>query len=123
MTEPQAISPADYHRLTRRPKFGNRRTEVDGITFASAREAARYRDLCLMQAAGEIADLTLQPTWVLVVNGLRVGRYSADFAYTDRRTGQLVVEDVKGGEATKTQAYQLRKKLLLACHGLQVTEV
>jgi very-short-patch-repair endonuclease len=52
-----------------------------------------------------------------------VGRYSADFAYTDRRTGQLVVEDVKGGEATKTQAYQLRKKLLLACHGLQVTEV
>jgi len=122
MSTPESITAADYHRLTRRPKYGNRKVEVDGIGFDSQREANRYRELCLMQAAGEIADLAVQPKWPFVVNGVVIGSYRADFAYLNRVTGQFVVEDVKS-DATKTTAYRLRKRLLLACHGLQVVEV
>jgi len=33
-----------------------------------------------------------------------------------------VVEDVKS-EPTKTPIYRLKKKLLLACYGIQITEI
>ena len=38
-------------------KYRAVKTEVDGITFDSKREAARYMELMLMQRAGEIKRL------------------------------------------------------------------
>jgi hypothetical protein len=102
-------------------KFGNRVTVLDGHRFASQKEARRYAELCLLLKAGEIRDLVLQPRYALVVNGYLIGHYRPDFAYR-LPDGTLIVEDVKS-TATKTQAYRLRKRLMRACHGIDIQEV
>jgi hypothetical protein len=101
-------------------KYGAIRTEVDGITFASKAEARRYAELKLMERAGVIRDLVLQPRYELCVTGERICWYVADFAYTDNATDAPVVEDVKG---VKTSVYRLKKKLMYACKGITVQEV
>lgn len=106
-----------------RNKYGAEPCEEDGYRFASIKERAEYRRLKLRLSAGEIADLEVHPAYELVVNGERVGRFTLDFRYRVVATGATVAVDVKGGKATKTEAYGLRKKLLKALHGLDVTEV
>lgn len=100
-----------------RAKYGNHKTVVDGITFHSAKEARRYGDLKLLERAGEITALELQPKFPMVVNGQLVCTYLADFAYVNVRTGIQVTEDVKGVE---TEAFKIKRKLLRAVHGVEV---
>lgn len=104
-----------------RGKWVAEKTVVDGIKFASKAEAARYGELKLMQRAGEISDLKVQPRFPLVVNGIQVAAYVADFRYLDKRRA-IVVEDVKS-PVSRTPVYMLKKKLMAACHGLEVREV
>lgn len=99
-------------------KYRSRRTEVDGHTFASGREATRYCQLLLMQKAKLIGDLELQPRYRLEVNGVKVCDYVADFRY--REGGGVVVEDAKG---FRTPEYRIKKKLMLALLGIEVREV
>ncbi len=106
-----------------RNKYGAEPCTEDGHRFASRKERRHYRDLKLRLLAGEIADLAVHPAYDLVVNGEKVGRFTLDFRYRVVATGAVVVVDVKGGRATKTEAYGLRKKLLKALYGLDVTEV
>lgn len=101
-------------------KYRNTPTTVDGIRFDSKKEAYRYGTLKLLLAAGSIRDLEIHPPYPLVVNGVKVGRYVADFRYTDVGTGKQVVEDVKG---VRTAVYKLKKKLVAALHGIDVVEI
>lgn len=103
-------------------KYHNVPTTRDGTTFASKAEARRYDELCLLERAGEISGLECHPVYRFAVNGVKIGRYTPDFRYRDA-FGCLVVEDVKGGRATRTEAYRLRARLMLACHGITVREV
>ena len=95
-------------------KYGNKKTIIDGITFDSALEAARYSELKLLQRAGAIRDLKLQPVFELIPgftkNGVTYRKtvYKADFAYFDVEKGKTVIEDTKG---FKTKEYILKKKL------------
>lgn len=98
-------------------KYGAQPVEVDGRRFASKREAARYLLLKARAAAGEIEGLELQPRYPLVVNGVKVAVYVADFRY--REAGTLVVEDTKG---FRTPIYRLKRKLMKAIHGIDVRE-
>jgi dsDNA-binding SOS-regulon protein len=41
-------------------KYLNKKTEIDGITFASKKEAKRYSELKLLEKAKKIEDLQLQ---------------------------------------------------------------
>lgn len=101
-------------------KYNASKTVADGIKFDSRAEARRYRELKLLQRAGEIKDLELQPSFLLVEGfkcrgkSYRDIRYIADFAYTEVRTGLQVVEDVKGVE---TEVFRLKKKLFLKKYG------
>lgn len=112
--------------MTRPPKYRNRRTEVDGITFASAKEARRYRQLKLLERAGEIADLELQPSFVLSgqdgdplrYDTGRAVTYKADFRYYDIRKQIWVIEDAKG---FATRTYKLKKAVMRGM-GLPVVE-
>ena len=79
-----------------RSKYGAQPTTVDNIRFDSKREARRYQDLCILKRIGEIDLLTLQPSFPLVVEGVQIGVYRADFSYVLTKNGELVVEDVKG---------------------------
>lgn len=105
-------------------KYGARRTEVDGVVFASKREAARYRELTLMLAGGVITELELQPQYELVVNGYKIGTYRPDFRYWDVEQQRRVVEEVKPPTArARSRDYVLRKKLVKALHFVDVVEV
>lgn len=116
---------ADYVALAERKprKYRNVTAERDGIAFASQSEARRYDALKLLRDAGAIDDLLLQPRFPLIVNGVKVSRYTADFGYRDTQTGRYVYEDVKGGSATKTRAYVIRRKLVKALYGIDIVEV
>ncbi len=105
----------------RKHKYAAERMVVDGIVFDSRREGRRYIDLSLLQKAGKIFDLELQPVYKLGTdenpivilstgypNGRRV-QYRADFRYRDADTGQIVVEDVKGFD---TPAARLKRAVV-----------
>ena len=63
-----------------------------------------------MQMKKLIYDLEIHPVFPLLVNGIKIGRYTADFKYKNAN-GEEVVEDVKS-KITKTRDYMLRKKIL-----------
>jgi len=98
-------------------KYGAKRTIVDGIVFDSKREAARYVALRTLLRAGKISGLQLQPKYDLTVNGVKLGKYIADFMYVEN--GSVIVEDSKG---FKTPVYRLKKKLLKALYGVEIRE-
>ena len=100
-------------------KYRAIRTVVDGITFASKKEAARYVELKLAQKAGEITDLKLQPKIVLNAGGMHICDYVADFFYYDRVKKTLVHEDCKG---FRTSTYRLKKKLVKALANIDILE-
>jgi len=98
-------------------KYKNVKTEVGGIKFDSKAEARRYSCLKLLEAAGEIYDLSLQPRFDLIVNGKKCGFYKADFKYIEN--GKEVIEDVKG---LPTPVYRLKKKLVKAIYDIDIYE-
>ncbi len=101
-------------------KYGNRKTVVDGIKFDSKAEAERYKELKLLEKAGLIKNLILQPEFLLLdkfkYNGKteRAIKYIADFKYFDVARGVYVVEDVKGVE---TEVFKIKRKLFLKQYG------
>ncbi len=100
-------------------KFNARSVEIDGHRFDSAAVGRRYATLAVLERAGKIAGLELQPRFDCVVVGVKICTYVADFRY--RRDGAPVVEDVKG---VHTAVYRLKRKLAEACHpGLAITEI
>lgn len=103
-------------------KYGAKPTVVDNIRFASKAEAKRYGELKVLERAGEIRELELQPRYDLSAWGQKIARYIADFRYKDRRDNfrNWVVEDVKG---VKTPVYQLKKKLMAVQYGITITEI
>ena len=124
-------------------KYKAVKTTIDGITFDSKREAKRYTELKLLEKAGHITHLELQPEYQITINGAKICKYKADFRYftvrqenreqytnskgewqtptiTGDKEGQIV-EDTKG---FKTPIYRLKKKLVEACYpGTQIKEV
>lgn len=106
-----------------RPKYGNKKTVVDGIEFDSLWEAKRYGQLKLLLAAGEISNLRLQVKFPILINGVKVCTYIADFVYIDLKKTDVfgnaveVVEDAKGFE---TETFRLKKKLMKAVYGVEI---
>lgn len=103
-----------------RNKFGAIKTTIDGITFDSKAEGRRYSHLKLLERAGEIADIELQPRFDLIINGKKCGFYKADFGYRLCANDERVVEDVKG---VATPVFRLKKKLVAALYGVNVIEI
>lgn len=107
-------------------KYHNKKTTVNGINFDSKREADRYIELMLLQRAGKITNLKLQPVFTLqegfiTPKGEKVRpiTYKADFSYRKSENGPLIVEDVKG---VRTKEYLIKKKLMLD-KGIEIVEV
>jgi hypothetical protein len=125
-------------------KYGAVATVIDGHRFPSKREAKRYGELKLLERAGEIRDLRLQPRFPLCVPGsdltpIEIGVYIADFAYEQRTVRGIkprfpgrtksaslsvewndVIEDSKG---FRTPVYRLKKRMVEAQYDIQITEV
>lgn len=122
-------------------KYGNKKITYNGITFDSIKEKDRYIELRLLERAGAITDLQRQVSFELIPaqyetferygkRGKRLndGRrcieksvtYVADFVYKNVSTGETVVEDTKG---MRTEAYILKRKMMLYFHGIKIKEV
>lgn len=121
-------------------KYNSRKVVTAEGVFDSDREYRRWRDLCLLERAGKISNLQRQVKFVLIPTQyetyeryspktgkrLKDGRrcvekecfYLADFVYYDAN-GNKVVEDAKG---CRTEAYILKRKLMLWVHGVRVKE-
>lgn len=120
----------------RKSKYRNKKIEVDGISFDSKKEARRYKELLLLEQAGEIADIRRQVKFVLIPaqkepdtegprGGKRKGKtierevaYIADFVY--RKNDEIIVEDTKGFRTTE---YVIKRKLMLWVHGIRIVEI
>lgn len=85
--------------------------------FMSEAEHKRGMLLLTMQRAGSIDRLRFQPRYDLVVNGRKVGAYTADVEYY--QDGQLVVEDTKPEKYMDDLAL-MKIKLFEAIFGLTV---
>ena len=108
----------------RMSKYKSRTCEQNGIKFASEKEARRYSDLLLLERAGEIKEIELQPRFLIAAPVILDGRkckaryYFADFSYEEK--GERVYEDVKG---MKLPMYKLKRHLVRALYGIEVREV
>ena len=98
----------------RKHKYNAKRKSIDGIVFDSLKEAKRFTELKMLEKAGSIKNLELQPRFLLQESFKKEGKtiraiyYVADFSYF--QNGNRCVEDVKG---FKTDVYNLKKKLFL----------
>lgn len=129
-------------RYMRKPdsKYGNKKVEYQGISFDSKKEMERYLILLDAQRQGVISDLQRQVKFELIpaiteeyIEHLKTKdrvktrtlqlaiNYICDFTY--KKDGMLVVEDVKASKAMLTKEYCLKKKMMLAIHGLAIKEV
>lgn len=125
------------------PKYHNKKITVDGVTFDSKREHNRYKELLLLERAGEISNLRRQVKFVLIpaqyektperyTRGERKGElkqgkllerecaYLADFVYIDNTYNKKVVEDTKG---VRTKDYIIKRKLMLYRYNIKIKEV
>ena len=136
-----------------RSKYKAKKTIVDGIEFDSKKEAERYRELVLLERAGQIQNLRRQVKYVLLpaqytsdIVGVRGGRrkgkviereccYIADFVYEvpvstsyENSDGHVVFADgyetiVEDAKGVKTKDYIIKRKLMLYRHGIRIKEV
>jgi len=93
---------------SRFPVVSKERRTVDGVTFDSQKEARRYSELCLLEKAGQISELEIQPLFRVAINGQPYCKFTPDFLY--REGGKIVAEDVKSSGTAKDPAYRLRLK-------------
>lgn len=100
-------------------KYGN----VREGKYASKREAYYASLYAALEKSGHIRELREQVPFELIPKDgrLRAVKYIADFAYLD--DDGLHVIDVKGGEATKTPVYRLKKRLMRHLLGIDIEEV
>ena len=113
-------------------KYYAQAIEVDGIRFASKKEARRYSELMLLWKVEKIAKLELQPRYLLGTDEnpvlLRSARYPkgrrssylADFKYYDKESFSEVVEDVKGMD---TPLSKLKRAVVEAQYGIRIVLV
>lgn len=110
----------------KRSKFGNKYVVVDNIKFQSLKEAKRYGELKLLQAAGEIRDLQCQVAFELSYRSVAICVYKADFVYRKpvARRWFRVVEDVKGYKrGLAYRLFKIKQALMKSLHGIDVIEV
>ena len=109
-------------------KYGAKKIKdpATGYVFDSKREFIRWCELRIMERSGVISGLDRQVKYVLIPSqrdntGKIVEKecsYYADFEYVDLK-GIKVVEDCKG---YRTDAYKIKKKLMLWVHGIRIKE-
>ena len=98
-------------------KYHNTKTVADGIKFDSRLEAERYAQLKILERAGVIRDLELQPEYELIPSFKKDGKtwrrtvYKADFRYILAEGDRIIIEDVKGSTAVITDVFRLKQKL------------
>ena len=111
--------PSNVPDVKKKNKYHAQKTEMDGYTYDSKKEANRGNYLMRLQEAGEIQGLERQKAFVLLepfkyegktINGIK---WYADFYYYDVHKRKWVAEDVKSAITRKKAEYVIKKKLFM----------
>lgn len=126
----------DWMKNYRSTKYHNKRITTNDGSFDSKKEYRRWLELQILEDAGVIRKLERQVKYVLIpaqrepetvsqrgrqIPGKVIERecsYYADFQY--EQDGEIVVEDTKG---VRTDAYKIKKKLMLERYGIRIREI
>ena len=126
-TEKFVKAGAEKSTSLKKPKYGNKKCEWDGIIFDSKKELARYQELVYMERAKVIKHLCRQIPFVLIPKGTkhRETVYILDHYFVDEK-GVEVYEDVKGfdkktGKFRTTADFEIKKKLMFSVHKINIT--
>ena len=98
-------------------KYNNKNKNKNGIKFDSKLEAKRYGQLKILERAGVIKGLELQPSFELLPSFRKNGKtwrrtvYKADFRYILCEDDSYIIEDVKGSISVITDVFRLKQKL------------
>lgn len=103
-------------RIIPRHKYNSVRTEVNGVKFASKREARYYQDLLLRQNPGGDTLFFLRQVPFHLPGGII---YRVDFQEF-HRDGTVHFVDTKG---FRTSEYKMKKKLVEANYPIKIEEV
>jgi len=101
-------------------KYRSKRVSYMGQEFDSKKEARRFAWLEQEERLGNIQKLEVQPRFDIIMNGIKVAFYKADFSYI--RDGKEIIEDVKSEITAKNPTYRLKKKLVEAQYGITISE-
>ncbi len=124
-----APEPKDKKKKSR---YSNERVELDGHKFDSKKEAQRWRTLKFEETAGLVKDIEHHKIFKLVVNGVKISTYEADFVYRRRDAfgaWRRVVEDVKEAYFLKRKGsadyrlYRMKRDLMKALFGITIQEI
>ena len=98
-------------------KYGNKKAvSFDGKGFVSIWERDCYEKFAYLKLAKELKEIRCQVRYNLHVNGFLICAYVADFVIV-WNDGSEVVYDAKGAE---TDVFVLKKKLMMAVHGIEL---
>lgn len=104
-------------------KYHNKRTEYNGKSFMSRKEAGYARTLDALKHAKNpkerVVSYETQVPFQIEMNGVKICRYIADFV-VKYKDGHTEVVDPKG---FKTDIYKIKKKLVEAQYGITIKEV
>lgn len=105
--------------MPKKNKYHNEKTERDGFTYDSKKEANRGDYLNTLQAEGKIMSLERQKPFVLIEpfnyhgKSIRGVKWVADFYYYDYERKTWVAEDVKSAMTKRKAEYIIKKKLFM----------
>lgn len=102
-------------------KYKNKWVVIDGIKFQSTAEGNAFVEYKRRKAAGEIKDFERQRRYKLIVNGIQVSSYRADFVVIHWDNSEQIV-DVKSSFTRTLNDYIIRKKLMKALFGIDIYE-
>lgn len=102
----------------RKSKYGNRPVDADGMHFDSELEYRYYRNLKLLEKAGQVHGVEHhRPFPLLAQNGQLIGVYECDFAFWDSKEDRFRVIDCKGFD---TALSKWKRKHVKAQYGFDV---
>lgn len=111
----------EAERNAGKSKYKNKWTEVDGIKFQSTAEASAYTEYKRRKSSGEFKEFERQRRYKLIVNGIQVSSYRADFVIIHWDGTEQIV-DVKSPFTRTLNDYIIRKKLMKALFGIDIYE-
>lgn len=121
-----SIEEARAYKFPKKPKYNNIKVEHNGRKFDSIHEMQTAKELELLKKAKDpavkIIKIDYQTRFPLIVNDVKVCVYIADFVVT-RANGKVDVIDSKSEITAKLPVYRLKKKLMLACHNIDIIEM
>lgn len=103
-------------------KYGNKKIQVDGVSFDSKKEHKRISQLRILEQSGIISDLQLKKKFVLqetfkdtTGKTHKAITYTPDCVYYRKTDQKLVAEDIKASVylTKRMPAYQIKKKMFI----------